>query len=122
MLAPEGQYYNYSGCGNTVNCNHPQVVLFIVDCLRYWVLEMHIDGFRFDLASILTRTPSVWQQTQPSSPTELKSPEAPTDTRQAAGPSGETRPNATSLPLGLPPGLHCGVRKGKTLAFERHPA
>ena len=50
------QYYkNYSGCGNTVNCNHPVVRTFIIDCLRYWVCEMHVDGFRFDLASILGR-------------------------------------------------------------------
>lgn len=50
------QYYkNFSGCGNTVNCNHPVVRSFIVDCLRYWVTEMHVDGFRFDLASILGR-------------------------------------------------------------------
>lgn len=52
----ENQYYmNYSGCGNTVNCNHPVVYDFILDSLRYWVLNMHVDGFRFDLASILTR-------------------------------------------------------------------
>jgi glycogen operon protein len=48
-------YQNYSGCGNTVNCNHPVVRSFILDCLRYWVLEMHVDGFRFDLGSILGR-------------------------------------------------------------------
>ena len=48
-------YQNYSGCGNTVNCNHPVVRTFIMDCLRYWVTEMHIDGFRFDLGSILGR-------------------------------------------------------------------
>ena len=46
---------NFTGCGNTVNCNNPVVRDFIVDCLRYWVLEMHVDGFRFDLASILGR-------------------------------------------------------------------
>ena len=46
---------NYTGCGNTFNCNHPIVRRFIIDCLRYWVLEMHVDGFRFDLASILQR-------------------------------------------------------------------
>ena len=52
----EKQYYmNYSGCGNSVNCNHPVVQNFILDSLRYWVLNMHVDGFRFDLASILTR-------------------------------------------------------------------
>ncbi|OUD14452.1 glycogen debranching protein GlgX [Thioflexithrix psekupsensis] len=48
-------YLNYSGCGNTINANHPVVSDLIIDCLRYWVLEMHIDGFRFDLASILCR-------------------------------------------------------------------
>ncbi|TXG61130.1 hypothetical protein EZV62_012493 [Acer yangbiense] len=60
MLAPKGEYYNYSGCGNTFNCNHPVVRQFIVDCLRYWVTEMHVDGFRFDLASIMTRGSSLW--------------------------------------------------------------
>ncbi|WP_306698360.1 glycogen debranching protein GlgX [Treponema endosymbiont of Eucomonympha sp.] len=49
------QYKDFSGCGNTVNCNHPVVSAFIIDCLRYWVLEMHVDGFRFDLAPILGR-------------------------------------------------------------------
>ncbi|XP_039051349.1 isoamylase 1, chloroplastic-like isoform X1 [Hibiscus syriacus] len=60
MLAPKGEYYNYSGCGNTFNCNHPVVRQFILDCLRYWVTEMHVDGFRFDLASIMTRSSSLW--------------------------------------------------------------
>jgi isoamylase len=56
MLAPERRYYmNYSGCGNTLNCNHPVVRGMIIDALRYWVQEMHIDGFRFDLGSILGR-------------------------------------------------------------------
>ncbi len=56
MIDPEtGKYVNYSGCGNTVNCNNPVVRDFIVDCLHYWVMEMHVDGFRFDLASILGR-------------------------------------------------------------------
>jgi glycogen operon protein len=50
-----GDYLNYSGCGNTLNCNHPVVRELITDCLRYWVMEMHVDGFRFDLASILGR-------------------------------------------------------------------
>ena len=50
------QYYkNFSGCGNTVNCNHPVVHEFIIDCLKYWVIDMHVDGFRFDLGSILGR-------------------------------------------------------------------
>ena len=56
MLDPRtGTYANYSGCGNTVNCNHPVVRSLIQDCLHYWVTEMHVDGFRFDLASILGR-------------------------------------------------------------------
>ncbi len=50
-----GAYANYSGCGNTLNCNHPVVRDLILDSLRYWVTEMHVDGFRFDLASILGR-------------------------------------------------------------------
>jgi isoamylase len=55
MLTPEGYYYNFSGCGNTLNCNHPVVRNMVLDCLRYWASEYHIDGFRFDLASILGR-------------------------------------------------------------------
>lgn len=55
LLTPEGYYYNYSGCGNTMNCNNAVVRDFILDCLRYWVSVYHIDGFRFDLASILSR-------------------------------------------------------------------
>ncbi len=56
MMDEKGKHYvNYSGCGNTVNSNHPIVRDFILDCLRYWVLHMHVDGFRFDLASVLTR-------------------------------------------------------------------
>jgi len=55
ILDDDGHYMNYSGCGNTVNCNHPLVRDFILDCLRYWVAVMHVDGFRFDLASILGR-------------------------------------------------------------------
>ncbi|MFO7538538.1 MAG: glycogen debranching protein GlgX [Chloroflexota bacterium] len=55
MLKPDGRYYNFSGCGNTMNCNNPVVRNMVMDCLRYWVSEFHIDGFRFDLASILGR-------------------------------------------------------------------
>jgi glycogen operon protein len=51
-------YRNFSGCGNTLNCNHPIVRTLIMDCLRYWVVEMHVDGFRFDLGSVLGRDPS----------------------------------------------------------------
>ncbi len=55
LLTPEGYYYNFSGCGNTMNCNNPVVRNVVLDCLRYWVSSYHIDGFRFDLASILSR-------------------------------------------------------------------
>ena len=56
ILEPgSGKYLNYSGCGNTLNCNHPVVRFQILSALRYWVTEMHVDGFRFDLASILGR-------------------------------------------------------------------
>ena len=55
MLTPDGKYYNFSGCGNTINCNHPVVQKMILDCIRYWVTEYRVDGFRFDLASILGR-------------------------------------------------------------------
>lgn len=57
MLTPEGYYYNFSGCGNTLNCNNPVVRNVVLDCLRFWAAEYHIDGFRFDLASILGRDP-----------------------------------------------------------------
>ncbi|MEM1169717.1 MAG: glycogen debranching protein GlgX [Cyanobacteria bacterium P01_H01_bin.35] len=57
MLTPEGYYFNFSGCGNTINCNNPIVRNVVLDCLRYWASEYHIDGFRFDLASILGRDP-----------------------------------------------------------------
>ena len=55
MLNPDGSYANYTGCGNTLNCNHPVVRGFVIDCLHYWVSEFHLDGFRFDLASVLGR-------------------------------------------------------------------
>jgi glycogen operon protein len=55
MLTPDGYYYNFSGCGNTLNCNHPIVQQLILECLRYWTIAYHVDGFRFDLASILGR-------------------------------------------------------------------
>ncbi len=71
LVDSDRQYYmDYSGCGNTVNCNHPIAEKFIVECLEYWVREMHVDGFRFDEGSILSRgedgrpmvnPPVVWQ-------------------------------------------------------------
>ena len=57
MLTSDGGYYNFSGCGNTMNCNDPVVRNVVIDCLRYWVSSYHVDGFRFDLASILSRGP-----------------------------------------------------------------
>ena len=56
LIDPQtGTYRDYTGCGNTLNCNHPRVRDLIIDVLRYWVAEMHVDGFRFDLASVLGR-------------------------------------------------------------------
>lgn len=55
MFDSQGKYQNFSGCGNTFNANHPIVIEFIISCLRYWTTEMHVDGFRFDLASALMR-------------------------------------------------------------------
>lgn len=55
MLNPEGNYLNFSGCGNTFNCNHPVAIELLLNVLRYWAVEMHVDGFRFDLASIMSR-------------------------------------------------------------------
>lgn len=55
MLTPDAHYYNFSGCGNVMNCNHPVVRNLIIDCLRHWAIEYRVDGFRFDLASILGR-------------------------------------------------------------------
>jgi isoamylase len=58
LLDKEGRYYNFSGCGNTLNCNHPVVRDLILDSLAYLVSELHVDGFRFDLATILGRGPN----------------------------------------------------------------
>jgi len=66
MLTPGGYYYNFSGCGNTLNCNNPIVRNMVLDCLRYWAAEYHIDGFRFDLAAILGRDP--WGAPLPNPP------------------------------------------------------
>lgn len=55
MLDEQGEYFNFSGTGNTFNTNHPIVLELILNSLRYWVVEMHVDGFRFDLASIFNR-------------------------------------------------------------------
>lgn len=55
LLSPDGAYLDYTGCGNTLNCNHPVVRAMILECLRHWVVHLHIDGFRFDLAAVLGR-------------------------------------------------------------------
>ena len=65
MLTPDGHYYNFSGCGNTLNCNPPVVRDMILECLRYWVIEYRVDGFRFDLASILGRNDDGTPLSQP---------------------------------------------------------
>lgn len=56
-LSERGEYQNWTGCGNTLNISHPKVMTWTLDCLRYWVEECHVDGFRFDLATVLGRTP-----------------------------------------------------------------
>jgi glycogen operon protein len=65
MIGPDGRYLNFSGCGNTVNCNHPVVRTLLMDCLRYWVDAMHVDGLRFDLASVMGRDYQGHVLTQP---------------------------------------------------------
>ena len=65
LMTPDGYYYNFSGCGNTLNCNNAVVRNCILDCLRYWVSSYHIDGFRFDLAAILSRDESGAPMTSP---------------------------------------------------------
>lgn len=65
MLTPDGHYYNFSGCGNTLNCNQPIVQQLIIDCLRYWVMTYRVNGFRFDLASILGRNEDGSPMNQP---------------------------------------------------------
>jgi len=55
MHGPDGKYLNFSGCGNTLNCNHPVVRGMLLTCLRFWVADMHVDGLRFDLASVFGR-------------------------------------------------------------------
>ena len=70
----DGHYLNYSGCGNTLNCNHPVVRNLILDCLRYWVTEMHVDGFRFDLASILGRGQDGSVLARPAAPRDRSPP------------------------------------------------
>jgi glycogen operon protein len=55
MIGPKGEYLNFSGCGNTVNCNNPVVRSLLLNCLRFWVADMHVDGLRFDLASVMGR-------------------------------------------------------------------
>jgi glycogen operon protein len=58
MINHDGSYPDWSGCGNTFNCNHPVATQLIIDCLKYWTQEMHVDGFRFDLATVLCRDES----------------------------------------------------------------
>ena len=65
LLGPDGSYVNFSGCGNTMNCNNPVVRHAVLDCLRYWVATYHVDGFRFDLASILARDQNGVQMMNP---------------------------------------------------------
>ncbi len=66
LLQNDLRYYeNSTGCGNTVNCEHPQVRALIIECLKYWVEEMHVDGFRFDLATVLAREAGGFNENSP---------------------------------------------------------
>ncbi|MSP28721.1 MAG: glycogen-debranching protein [Methylococcales bacterium] len=65
-------YHDYTGCGNTINCNHPLVTHFLVHCLEYWVNEMGVDGFRFDLASVFTRGEDGTPLANPSLPWSIE--------------------------------------------------
>ncbi|MEM7158686.1 MAG: glycogen debranching protein GlgX [Myxococcota bacterium] len=76
----DGKLANYSGVGNTVNCNHPVVRRMILDALRYWVEVMHVDGFRFDLAAILSRDENGEPMPNPPLPWEIEADPALLDT------------------------------------------
>ena len=105
ITAPKGEFYNYSGCGNTLNVNHPVVRRFVLDCLRSWALEYRIDGFRFDLASILTRASSCWEESA-----------------MFGGPGGALAEVSRGAPLAQPPLVDLisndGVLRGKKLIAE----
>ncbi|EGM8503245.1 glycogen debranching protein GlgX, partial [Escherichia coli] len=60
-IREDGDYHNWTGCGNTLNLSHPAVVEYASACLRYWVETCHVDGFRFDLATVMGRTPEFRQ-------------------------------------------------------------
>ena len=105
-----GKYLDFSGCGNTLRCNHPVVRSLILTALRYWVTEMHVDGFRFDLASILGRDratarctpippPGDHRRRRGAAPTPRSSPRPGTpraSTRWAASPPGVAGPSGTA--------------------------
>lgn len=61
-IREDGDYHNWTGCGNTLNLSHPAVMQYAYACLKYWVETFHVDGFRFDLASVIGRTPTFSQQ------------------------------------------------------------
>jgi len=65
LAEDKSRYADFTGCGNTLNANEPIVRRLILDSLRYWVSEMHVDGFRFDLASILSRDQQGWPMASP---------------------------------------------------------
>ena len=105
VMAPAGEHYNYSGCGNTFNCNTPLARQFVLDCLRFWAIECRVDGFRFDLASILTRSSTRWDG-------ESAYGSVVTGGHSGHGGDGDGRPAAaaeygggvyTGTPLGAPP-------------------
>lgn len=103
------QYYmDYSGCGNTVNCNHPMVDKLIVECLEFWVKEMHVDGFRFDEASILVRDQDGTPMSQPPVIWHIETSETLSDTKLIA----EAWDAAGLYQIGYYPGYRCAEWNG----------
>ena len=116
------QYYmDYSGCGNTLNCNHPITEKFIVECLEFWVREMHVDGFRFDEGSILARGQDGAPMAYPPVIWNIELSETLADTKIIAGGLGRGRPLPDRLLPGVPlggverqvPRRRAAVRQGR---------
>ncbi len=116
------QYYtNLSGCGNTFNCNVPLVEKFIAECLLFWVREMHVDGFRFDLASILSRGAGRQPDGRPAGPLAHRARQRAVRHEDHRRGLGRGRPVPGRLLPGLPlgrverplPRRHPGLREGR---------
>ena len=117
-------YLNYSGVGNTFNCNHPVPQKFIVDCLSYWVKELHVDGFRFDEGSILTRGEDGTPLAHPPVVWQVELDDVMADTKTDCGGMGRRRSLSDRALSGGPlggmerkiPGRYPALREGRTRA------